>query len=101
MTIDSSTALRWLRTTPFGLPVVPDVYISVHGSDRATFCAGSRAAAGRKKILIGAVAGWTGAGTEMDEPIRFDRKVLADFLDHADQFVLDNKADASALSTMN
>jgi pimeloyl-ACP methyl ester carboxylesterase len=41
VTIESSTALRWLRTTPLGLPVVPEVYISVQGSDRATSCCGS------------------------------------------------------------
>src|SRR5215203_4784813 len=33
VTSERRTAALWLRTTPFGLPVVPEVYISVHGSD--------------------------------------------------------------------
>ena len=51
-------AARWLRMAPFGLPVVPEVYISVHGSAGATGCAGLAAArAAAISVLVGAIAG--------------------------------------------
>ena len=46
----------WLRMTPFGLPVVPEVYISVHGS-AGDLLAGLATAARRDQVLIGAVPG--------------------------------------------
>src|ERR1700722_7227992 len=48
-------------------------------------------AAGRKKILISAVTRWKRAGTEVDEAVRLDRQILADFLDHTGEFILDNE----------
>ena len=47
VTSDSMALPRWLRMAPFGLPVVPEVYISVQGSSALTSTSGraSRAVA--------------------------------------------------------
>ena len=40
VTSESAAQARWLRMAPFGLPVVPDVYMSVQGSPSATCTSG-------------------------------------------------------------
>ncbi len=45
VTSDSMALPRWLRIAPFGLPVVPEVYINVQGSSAETGTFGSPAPA--------------------------------------------------------
>ena len=45
VTSEMSALPAWLRIAPFGLPVVPDVYISAHVSSGATATAGAAAGA--------------------------------------------------------
>ena len=48
-------------------------------------------AAGREEIFVGAVAGRAGARTEMNETAFLYRDILANLLNHADEFVLHNE----------
>src|SRR5215813_8676443 len=84
---ESCALARWLRIAPFGLPVVPEVYISVHVSSGPTGVAGSpsRCAAERDVVRrrdVELVAHLVGSGEKLvlhDERLRL--AVLRDVTD--------------------
>ena len=76
---------------PFGLPVVPEVYISVQGSSRSTVDVGPAVARGGEQILIGAIAGGAVRLPKTIKLPRGHRQLGAHGLDGLQQFVLNDE----------
>ena len=100
VTSDSMALPWWLRMAPFGLPVVPEVYISVQGSSALTSIVRPRVARLGDQVLVAAVAG-RALGAEDDEIAGRHRQIGAHALRrHPSSSSCTISACASQFSTM-